>query len=247
MSEEPIIHPHRRPDDPQVPEAVALIPAPFAYYRAVRYLAGLYDEVRDRRIDFFHVSWPAEAEETWTLAGPALGSPAAVMALEKLVVLGARRVLVLGPCGSLATEAPIGSVVVPTLALSEEGTSRLYGADPDLPHKVAEKSLRGLEEALTSLGIPYRKGPAWTTDAPYRETRQKVKNHQAAGTVAVEMELAACLAAGAFRGATVAGLFVVSDELSALQWVKGFDNPGFVDAFHRVVEALPVLLRSLGE
>jgi hypothetical protein len=60
------------------------------------------------------------------------------------------------------------------------------------------------------------------------------------------MELAACLAAGAFRRVSVAGLFVVSDELSALQWVKGFDNPGFVIAFQGLVEALPAILMGLG-
>lgn len=245
MPEEPVILPHRRPDDPEVPESVALVPAPFAYHRAVRHLEGLYEEVKDRRVDFFHLCWPEEAKEAWTLAGPALGSPAAVMALEKLIVLGARRILVLGPCGSLSAKAPIGSVVLPTRAVSEEGTSRLYGADPDLPQEVADKALRGLEGALASLEFPYVKGPVWTTDGPYRETRQKVANHQAAGTLAVEMELAACLTAGAFRGVTVAGLFVVSDELSALQWVKGFENPSFVTTFQKLIQELPALLRSL--
>jgi uridine phosphorylase len=229
-----------------VPEAVALVPAPFAYHRAVRHLTGLSEEVRDRRVDFFHICRPVGGEEVWTLAGPALGSPAAVLALERLIVLGAKRILLLGPCGSLLEEAPIGTVVLPTGAVSEEGTSRLYGADPDKALTVAEELVEGIEAALGGLEIPYAKGPAWTTDAPYRETRQKVVHHQAAGTVAVEMELAACLAAGAFRRVSVAGLFVVSDELSALQWVKGFDNPGFVIAFQGLVEALPAILMGLG-
>jgi uridine phosphorylase len=245
VPEEPIIQPFRRPDDPAVPDAAALIPAPFAYHRAARHLKGRFDEVRDRRVDFFHLCQPAEALEAWTVAGPALGAPAAVLALEKLIVLGARRILVLGPCGSLAADAPIGTVVVPTEAVSEEGTSRLYGAEEDRPLSVPGPAIRGLEAALAEVGIPYRSGRVWTTDAPYRETRRKVQAFQAQGIVAVEMELAACLAAGAFRGVTVAGLLVVSDELFALQWVKGFDNPGFVDAFRQVVEAIPALLGNL--
>ena len=247
MPEEPIVNPYRRPDDPEVPEAVALVPAPFAYHRAVRHLKGFHDVVRDCRVDFFHLCWPVGAEEPWTLAGPALGAPAAVLVMEKLVVLGARRVLVLGPCGSLSREAPIGSVILPTRAVSEEGTSRLYGAEADGAIGVAEGTLHSMETALKEIEIHYSKGTVWTTDAPYRETRQKIKGYQASGTLAVEMELAACLAAGTFRGVTVAGLLVVSDELSALQWVKGFDNPGFVTAFQRLVEALPALLRSLAE
>lgn len=228
-----------------VPEAVALVPAPFAYHRAVRHLQGMADEVRDKRVDFFHLCWPVGAGEVWTLAGPALGSPAAVLALEKLVVLGARRVLVLGPCGSLSADAPIGSIVLPTSALSEEGTSRLYGAQSGSPIEVAGRAVREIEKALGDVKLPYAKGPVWTTDAPYRETRTKVESYQAEGVMGVEMELAACLAAGAFRGVVVAGLFVVSDELSALQWVKGFDNPGFVTTFQKLVECLPVLLRGL--
>ncbi len=129
MPDEPIIEPARRPDDPTVPGAVALVPAPFAYHRAARHLKGIAEGVRDRRVEFFHLCWPADAVEPWALAGPALGAPAAVLALEKLVVLGAERILVVGPCGSLAEEAPIGTVVVATEAVSEEGTSRLYGAE----------------------------------------------------------------------------------------------------------------------
>jgi uridine phosphorylase len=245
VPEEPIIQPHRRPDDPTVPDAVALIPAPFAYHRAARHLKGLAEGVRDRRVDFFHLCQPSEAPVPWTVAGPALGAPAAVLALEKLIVLGARRILVLGPCGSLAAEAPIGTVVVPTEAVSEEGTSRLYGAEADRPLTVAGPAVQGLEATLAEAGIPHQRGRVWTTDAPYRETRRKVQEFQAQGIVGVEMELAACLAAGAFRGVTVAGLFVVSDELFALQWVKGFDNPSFVDAFRQVVEVLPALLGNL--
>lgn len=245
MPEEPIIRPYRRQDDPTVPGAVALIPAPFAYHRAARHLKGHFYDVRDRRVDFFHTCQPAEASAPWAVAGPALGAPAAVLALEKLNILGARRILVLGPCGSLSPEAPIGTVVVPTWAVSEEGTSRLYGAETGRPLAVAGPALQGLESALADADIPYRLGPVWTTDAPYRETRRKVQVFQAEGIVGVEMELAGCLGAGASLGVTVAGLFVVSDELFALQWVKGFDNPGFVDAFRRVVEELPTLLGSL--
>lgn len=245
MPDEPIIEPTRRPGDPTVPGAVALVAAPFAYHRAARHLKGIAEGVRDRRVEFFHLCWPADAVEPWSLAGPALGAPAAVLALEKLVVLGADRILVVGPCGSLDEEAPIGTVVVATEAVSEEGTSRLYGAEPGRPLAVAAPLHKGLETALAASEIHYLSGPVWTTDAPYRETRRKVQRYQAEGVLAVEMELSACLTAGAFRGVSVAGLFVVSDELFALQWVKGFDDSAFVDAFQRVIEAIPALLRSL--
>ena len=247
MPYESIVQPYRSPGDPEAPEAVALVPAPFAYYRAARRMKGRDGSAGESRLDFFHLCRPSGADESWALAGPALGAPASVLALEKLVVLGARRILLVGPCGSIAPEAPIGTVIVPTEAVSEEGTSRLYGAEPTEPIPVPDAPRRGLEAALEGIGISHARGSVWTTDAPYRETRTKVEGHRADGVIVVEMELAACLAAGAFRGVAVAGLLVVSDELFGPEWLKGFDDKRFIAAFQRLVDALPALLRSLEE
>lgn len=68
------------------------------------------------------------------LAGPMMGAPQAVLTLDKLTALGVRRVVALGWCGSLQPHVRIGDVVLPTGALSEEGTSAHYplddGAEP---------------------------------------------------------------------------------------------------------------------
>jgi purine-nucleoside phosphorylase len=64
----------------------------------------------------------------------------------------------------------------------------------------------------------WQAGPVWSTDAVYRETPALLGKAQAAGAVAVEMELAAVLAVAAFRGIAAAGLLVVSDELFGGAW-----------------------------
>ncbi|MBI4796045.1 MAG: nucleoside phosphorylase [Deltaproteobacteria bacterium] len=161
-----------------------------------------------------------------TVAGPVLGAPYAVMVLERLIALGARVVLALGWCGSLQKNIKVGSLVVPTAAVSGDGTSRHYlpghlqpAPDPGLS--------RLLQSHLPDTDIPRHFGPVWTTDAFYRETPEQVRHYQAQGVVGVDLELAALFAVGQYRQVAVAGLLVVSDELADLTWRPGFRSPAF--------------------
>ena len=65
----------------------------------------------------------------------------------------------------------------------------------------------------------------WTTDAPYRETPNKVLAYQQQGVLAVEMEMSALMTLAVYRGVSMAGLLVVSDELFEMKWKPGFSNP----------------------
>ena len=60
------------------------------------------------------------------LAGPAVGAPMATLCLEKLIALGARRIILYGWCGSLQKDLHAMDVLVPTTGISEEGTSLHY-------------------------------------------------------------------------------------------------------------------------
>lgn len=149
-----------------------------------------------------------------------VGAPAAVTVLEEAIALGVRDILVVGTGGSLQPALPIGSLVVPTSAIREEGTSFHYvpaGAelapDPTLAQALAE--------AVVALGGGVAYGPVWTTDAPYREMRSKVAAYGAMGALAVEMEASALFALAQFRGVRLALLMAVSDELFH-EWRPGF-------------------------
>jgi len=152
-----------------------------------------------------------------TVVAPALGAPYAAMVLEKLIALGARRVLVLGWCGSLAPQVQIGHLILPDRALPGDGTSPHYcgGAAEIFPHE----ALCGLLAArLPMAGVPWHTGPVWSTDAFYRETPSLVQSCQGRGILGIDLELAALLAVGRFRQVAAAALLVVSDELFSLQW-----------------------------
>ena len=159
-----------------------------------------------------------------TLAGPFMGAPHAVIGLEKLIALGAKRILVLGWCGSLQPDLKTGNLVIPDRAISEEGTSQHYPLPNGAPRSDSGLN-RMLEVSLEGQGLTFTKGEIWTIDAIYRETPEKVKAYQEKGVLAVEMEISALLTVAAYRSVSLAGLLVVSDELSDLKWRPGFSNP----------------------
>jgi len=170
-----------------------------------------------------------------TIAAPAMGAPYAVMVLEKLIALGARLALALGWCGSLQPHVGLGDLILPTAAVSGEGTSQYYCSGEEAPGPDAGCCAllrQGLEEAQTS----WHAGPVWSTDAIYRETADLVRRHQAQGVLGVDMELAALFAVGRFRQVPVAGLLVVADELATLQWRPGYRSEAFRQARRQAAE-----------
>ncbi len=168
------------------------------------------------------------------------GAPAAVIALEEAAVLGAKTVLLFGSCGSLVPDLRIGALVVPTRGYSDEGTSRHYGgkrwSEPD--HGLA----RSVFLTCQRHGLEVRTGGVWTTDAPYRESRARVKALVARGVVGVDMEAAALFTVARFRRVRIAGLFVVSDELAGDAWNPGFFSMPFAAGKRRALRAVMELV-----
>ena len=240
-----IIVPVKGKRDPTVgPDALmVMIPS------ELRYLVQLAkaEAVPFNDMDFYHLYQAKdETSPLLSISGPFLGAPHAVMAMEKLIVLGAKRLWVLGWCGSLQRELPVGHLLIPTDAVSEEGTSRHYPigeracqSDPGLNHL--------LEQALTDRGLVFSKGEVWTTDAPYRETLEKVRSYQAGGILAVEMEFSALMTVALYRSVALAGLLVVSDELFDLKWRPGFSNPLLKRASREAATVLLNLAASLSQ
>ena len=182
--------------------------------------------------------------ETLTLSGPFLGSPHAVMGMEKLIALGAERIWVLGWCGSLHPDLRIGELVIPTNAISEEGTSQHYPITEKRP--TSDKGLgQVIEKALHRKGCPFKQGALWTTDAPYRETQKKIMAFQRQGVLAVEMEMSALMTVAIYRGIKLTGLLVVSDELFDLKWHTGFSSPELKKASRFAGELLLGVMSSM--
>lgn len=209
-----LIHPTREPEEEPV-AATVILTFTQPDYQALCRLAEAGGTPRQ----VWGCPWRAGAWQgaPLTVVAPALGAPYAAMVLEKLIALGARRVLILGWCGSLAPEVRIGHLILPDRALPGDGTSPHYcgGAAEIFPHE----ALFGLlESRLPEAGVPWHRGPVWSTDAFYRETPSLVHSCQGRGILGIDLELAALLAVGRFRQVAAAALLVVSDELFTLQW-----------------------------
>jgi uridine phosphorylase len=113
-----------------------------------------------------------QSSGSFFVAGPAVGAPMAVLTLEKLIALGARRIITFGWCGSLSNTLQIGDVLLPTWAISNEGTSAHYPVN--FSPESHPPTRQTLNEELAAQRFTVHSGPIWTTDAPYRESFSQV-------------------------------------------------------------------------
>jgi len=244
-NEKGIIQPRKGKKDPEVGADLIAVMIP----EELSYLLAQHDraEVRSYDYGFFKLyQLPLRANSHLSLSGPFVGAPQSVMGIEKMIALGARRIWALGWCGSLQAGLTIGDFLIPTGAISEEGTSRHY---PIGNRRVrADGDLSGLlEKALENKGRSAKKGLVWSTDAPYRETPGKVKEYQRKQVMAVEMEMSALMTLAIYRSVKLAALLVVSDELFDVKWRTGFADPNFKKRSHLAADLVLGLVSSLGE
>jgi uridine phosphorylase len=198
-----------------------------------------------RRIDFAR-SWACP--KPWkrvALAGPALGAPASVFLMERLIALGARWIVGVGSCGSLQPEVTIGDVILPTWALIEEGTSAHY-LGPGVATTPSPKLLEQIRGQLRAEGIVPLEGGVWTTDAPFRETIDKISSYQKRGLMAVDMEASALMTVASFRGIAFASVLVVSDEIGSLTWKRGFQDRVYLTRLSSVARCSAGVLANVG-
>ena len=175
------------------------------------------------------------------VVGPVIGAAYAAMLLEKLIAGGAIDILFFGWCGAIAHDVQIGDLIVPTGSIIDEGTSKHYLTDDK---EISEPSSHMMEKTTRLLKgnqLNFHKGMVWTTDAIYRETREKVAAFQKRNILAVEMESAALFSVGQFRQVSVSSILVVSDDLSTLSWRPGFQDSRFKNSRKRICKAIQTL------
>ena len=181
-----------------------------------KYLRRRYRGAYDRHTGVFRANRTVGV--AWQ-TGP--GSPHSAIVIEELSALGADRFLIVGLAGSLQSRLPIGSFVVCTKALRDEGTSHHYARPTPFAYPDAGLTW-ALKTMLRRTGMPFAEGPTWTTDAPYRETRAEIRRYRSMGILTVEMEASAVFAVARHLGRAAAALFVVSDHLTEEDWEPRF-------------------------
>lgn len=165
--------------------------------------------------------WPVYAvhyrEKRLGFCKARVGAPACVGQFEDIIAMGAKRIILLGNCGVLDRKIEDCSIIIPTKAIRDEGTSYHYLPAEDLID-VNTRYIPEFIEVLREFGYPYVRGVTWTTDAFYRETPAKVAARRRMGAVCVEMECAAMQAVCNFRGVEFFQYFYAGDNLDHPQW-----------------------------
>jgi uridine phosphorylase len=152
-----------------------------------------------------------------------VGAPATVMTMDNMIVCGVRAFIGIGLAGSLQRHAPVGTLIIPTECISEEGTSPHY-VELGTPLVPSPHLAAALKEACRAEGATVLSGRHWTTDAPYRELSTKVEAYRSQGVLGVDMETSAMYAVGRLREVEVCNLLAVSDELWD-EWRHAFVTP----------------------
>ncbi len=174
-----------------------------------------------------------------------VGAPMCVGQFEELFQMGVETAVVFGNCGVLDKSIQDCGIIIPTSAMRDEGTSYHYAPPGDeiaANPRYADVFVRLLEE----LGIRYTLGKTWSTDAMYRETRDKVERRRAAGCVCVDMECSALMALAQFRHKEVFQFFYAGDNLDAEQWdIRSLSASAKVDEKDRIAAIALELARRI--
>lgn len=146
-----------------------------------------------------------------------VGAPACVAILEDLFALGTKKLVLFGTCGVLDEDIKETSIILPTYALRDEGTSFHYAPAGD-EIEVNQGTVDLFKKFLDEQGISHRQGKVWTTDGIYRETVDKLHQRKASGAICVDMECSAVAALAAFRQVEICHFFYAADHLSEESW-----------------------------
>jgi uridine phosphorylase len=85
-------------------------------------------------------------------------------------------------------------------------------------YETLSKGVSALTDILDRRELPYLVGKTWTTDAPYRETANKILKRKEEGCLTVEMESAALIAVAQFRNVVFGQALYGGDDLSGIEW-----------------------------
>lgn len=151
------------------------------------------------------------------VAHPGLCAPFCAGIMEELIAFGCRKFIACGAAGVLDRSLAKGTVVVPSSAVRDEGTSYHY-VPPGREIATEAAVVAIVESVLKFHDVRYSVGKTWTTDAFYRETKTRIARRKSEGCLTVEMECAALLAVAAFRRVRFGQLLAAGDDVSGTEW-----------------------------
>ncbi len=147
--------------------------------------------------------------------------------IEELHAQGVNKFIIFGNCGVLDSKIEDCSIIIPTLAYREDGASYHYFEEPD-SIEMNPKYMNEFIDILNKYKFDYIKAPTWTTDAFYRETKDKIKKYKELGVKTVEMEASSIAAVCKYLNIDYFTFYYAGDNLDSVEWdersLYGLDN-----------------------
>jgi len=179
-----------------------------------------------------------------TLCSTGIGSPSAAIAVEELAAVGVETFVRVGTTGALQSEIAIGDMVVATAAAKDEGTTERYESKT-VPAVADHETLSALVASADDDPGTVHVGPVATDDAFYAETDAYVRDWEAAGLLAVEMEAAAIFTLARRKGLRAGAICTVDGNLVAGTQKGETDDEELPDAAKdNVARAIDIALRA---
>lgn len=176
-----------------------------------------------------------------------VGAAGCVGVIEELFAMGAEKLILFGTCGVLDASIEDCSIIIPNKAVRDEGTSFHYVKSSD-EIEVNKKYIDDFVDILKEFDCSYTIGKVWTTDAIYRETREKVNLRKQAGCICVDMECSAVAAVADFREKEVFQFFYAADNLDNETWdARSLGNESNILEKDRIAMLAMELARKLVE
>ena len=133
-----------------------------------------------------------------TVCSSGIGGPAASIAFEELIQLGAKVFIRVGSAGGRQKNTPIGTPVVIHAAYRGEGTSKAY-LPPEFPAVADLDVTNALIQALKNSNTSYQAGLGFTRDAYYVQDKELNSLLTQCGVKAAEQEAAVLFIVGSVR------------------------------------------------
>ena len=144
-----------------------------------------------------------------------MGAPATVGMMEELHARGVENFIFFGSCGEINSNLKKGAFIIPEEAYRDEGTSYHYLPDSDF---IKVKTAKKLAKIFDKNHISYEITKTWTTDAIYKETKNKTKDRKERGCKVVEMECSAIMAMAEVRNINAYQFLYTDDTLEGDEW-----------------------------
>lgn len=137
--------------------------------------------------------------------------------IEELHAQGVEKFIIFGNCGVLDSKIEDCSIIIPTKAFRDEGTSYHYVPESDFID-IDLKYENDFLDILNKFEFDHTRGYTWTTDAFFRETPDKIEYFKKNGAVCVEMEGAVIAAVCKRLGLDYFTFYYAGDNLDSTEW-----------------------------